>query len=143
MSELGRFWRAASGVGLSIVLVAGLGACAPSEPATLDDVLGNWEVSRVIKGSEEFPEETTIGVTITPERVFLEAPCDTMVSTGVSVVDGHLIVQNLSYTTLSCREKLAIDWTHILLRSEPEIVDFDDDSFALKGEDQIGEFTRV
>lgn len=66
-----------------------------------------------------------------------------MVSTGVSVVDGHLIVQNLPYTTLSCREKLAIDWTHILLRSEPEIVDFDDDSFALKGEDQIGEFTRV
>ena len=83
MSELGRFWKAASGVGLSIVLVAGLGACAPSEPATLDDVLGNWEVSRVIKGSEDFPEETTIGVTITPERVFLEAPCDTMVSTGV------------------------------------------------------------
>lgn len=62
MSELGRFWRAASGVGLSIVLVAGLGACAPSEPATLDDVLGNWEVSRVIKGSEDFPEETTRSV---------------------------------------------------------------------------------
>ena len=144
MSEIGRFWRAVScWVGLPIALMAGRGACAPSKPATLDDVLGNWQVSRVNKGSEDFPEETTIGVTITPDRVFLEAPCDTTVSAAVSVVDGHLIVQDPSYTTLSCHERLAIDWTHMLLRSGPNIVDFNDDSFVLKGGDQIGEFTRA
>lgn len=122
-----------------LVAVAGCGA---SEPATLDDVLGICRVSKVIKGPE-IPEGKTIHIDIQPDSLGLVGTCGNVGIAPIEVVDGHLMAQDLPYSTMSCPTDLMApqDWAEELLRGEPQITNWDADSFVLKTADRAAEFT--